>query len=264
MSNRVWQPGPGTPLDRNDSLSHGLLLSPVTTAGNGVWDATGQKWSVVSGSGAPTGLPGRNGNAVRFTQSLSNYLANSTISTPTAAATVLLLTRPRSSSSTGSAFGNALTEADGNRIQAHIPYSGTIYWDFGSYNTGGRVSYTPSAGYWGVWHRMAFRAGPRQGQSIWEDGIVKVSQGTALTRTASTGFYAGAGHSLTNDNDVEALWLYNRELTDSEIRRWSVTPYAMYAPPATVPYAIVGASPPPSTLPWMIDGDFPSYGYVEA
>lgn len=255
MSMRFWQPPPGTPLDSSDPLTRGLILAPVVLGGNKVWDPTGQAWSLVTGSSAATSVPGRTGNAIRCTQANASYQSNSTVTTPTTAATILIVTKARNSGSTGSTFGASLSEAEvSNRCHAHIPYAGIIYWDYGNYSLGGRVSYTPSSGFWGVWRRMAFRAGPRQGMSIWEDGIVKVSQGTALTRTSTSGLYFGAGNSGTNDNDHEAMFVYNRELTDAEILRWTLNPYTMFAARSAVLYA-PPAAPSADAAPWLMDYD---------
>ncbi len=251
MRNRLWQPRPGTPLNRNDSLARDLVLAPIVLGGNKVWDPTGQSWSVVTGSGAPTGTPGQSGNAIRFVEANASYLQNTTAALPTAGCTVLMLVKVRNSGSTGSAFGESLSSGSTNRLQAHVPYAGTIYWDY--LNTAlGRISYTPSSDYWGVWHRMAFRVGAAQGMSIWEDGRIKASSGAAPNRSASTGFYLGAGNTLTNDNDVEALWLYNRELTNAEILRWTLNPYAMFTQRRDVYYAPPAAAPTGVKVPWHL------------
>ena len=221
----MWrQPLPIERLDRAHPLAPDLACLVANQGPYGRLDYLGNAWAT---EGTPTERLGRNGLAVRFTT--GQAWTNTTITLPTTSGSVVMVALSESSADQGSVFG-AYDSANAARFQAHFPYSGTVYWDFGGTTDGTtRLSYTPSAGFWGAWRHMAFTAGPR-GMAIYEDGVLKASHSTAASRSASSaaGFYVGRWLD-SNTARIESLFLYSRQLSAAEVGALFIQPYQMFS-----------------------------------
>jgi hypothetical protein len=244
------KPPPGTQIDVTHPASSGLVMAFCPHSAAAEYDALGNLWSPVN---SPASSASTSGFAAIY-DGTSNYHINTTLVLPTTSCTVALSIYVATSSSNGSSFGN-LDATDPTRLQAHLPYSGTLYWDFGGLTGNNRVSWTPNSGFFGNWHRMVFRAGTR-GTSIWSDGVNQVSSSTAISRSiCPTGLSVGAWwyNGYYNPNSIELMLLSSREWTDAEIVDWTGNPYGMYMPPATRRFFSLSGSPAMGTFPWSVD-----------
>lgn len=250
------KPITGTPLDLAHPLSRTLLAAFVPQSREPFLDPCGAPWTLLSG---PNRVPGRTGSAVGYNGVNEAHL-NNTIALPTGGCTVALLLMSPDSASTGSSFGNRdiLDSSFGAyRLQAHLPYAGTIYWDYGGFSGANRLSWTPGSGWFGSWHALVFRAGP-SGSSIWSDGVSMASQGTAIVRSDgnrgfSVGAWVGTDSSLYNPNTIEALYLAGREWSDREISAWTADPYAMFLTRKSPSRSFVPAPAGPGPFPSFVD-----------
>ncbi len=186
---------------------------------------------VYAGTNSTSWVMSPYGPGINFTSTSSYY--HLTLNTPSNSCTILTLCYVDLSAVEGSAFGSAA--ANPNRLQAHMPYDGTIYWDFGSTAAGGRITWTPSAGFFSSWHAMVFRAGPVNGMQIFSDGVVQATQGTANTRTGSAeDFRFNSGAVDAGENMGFVLFIgTNDELDNSTIASWFVNPFQMFQPAAS-------------------------------
>ena len=85
---------------------------------------------------------------------------------------------------------------NGGRISAHVPWGdGVVYWDFGTPNAPGRLSYRPPVSIIGSWQHFALVAKGGAFMRIYRNGVLEQSKDSASTWTA--GQYAlnlGAGN----------------------------------------------------------------------
>lgn len=223
------KPVRGSRINSGHPLKPDVALIFNESGGRTVWSPTGAG----NCAGNLTWTNGKYGPAAKFTGA-GTLATNTTYYLPTTAATIVQIVRCNNQNDTGSGFGHADGgSGDASRCQAHLPYSGAIYWDFGGSSAPNRVSYTPASGFWGAWHVMAFVAGP-SGMAIYEDGVLKASSGTAVSRiNTSPGFDIGgwSASSLYNTNDVAAHYIYRRELNAAEAGRLTAHPYSFFTPP---------------------------------
>lgn len=120
------------------------------------------------------------------------------------------------------------------RCAAHLPFSdGTVYWDFGGV-TAGSTRVSAASLTFGA-DRWVFSTGSR-GMEIWQNGLLRASNGANPTRTASaaTSFVLGARVSDAVFSDIAhynvfALWA--RQLTGDEILMVSADPYMLWEAP---------------------------------
>lgn len=77
--------------------------------------------------------------------------------------------------------------------------------------------------------------------------------------TYLSGSQASAAGCLLN-----RVYVWNRALSAAEAVEWMVNYHRLYSGSPLQRQAILSGAAPSSAPPWMIDGDFPSYGYVEA
>lgn len=73
----------------------------------------------------------------------------------------------------------SVPDDDANRINIHFPYSdGNIYWDFGDWRTGGRLSLSWNSDWNDVWAHWVFISKDGVGQKIFRNGILLANNGT--------------------------------------------------------------------------------------
>lgn len=157
---------------------------------------------------------------------------------PTDKTTILYIRRPRDTTSRAAAhFGGIASELD-ERLFAHVPFSdGNIYWDYGDPTGTGRTTWTGYTKVVGQVDTFVFLAGARGG-AIWLNGEQKATNGTASTRNSTSdgnkNFYIGDGLGLSNyaGDAVDVLYfaVWNRELSDAEVRSVSANPYQLLQP----------------------------------
>ena len=239
------KPRLGAKLDTSHPLAQGLLAAWLFNESTGatVGDLTGN--APLLGINAPIWTPGDRAINTK-TDGTASYWHNTSLVLPTQAVSVVMYCRAPNSGVGSSAFGNLdsinLTY-NTFRLQAHFPYGGVIYWDFGGQNTsgGGRVNYTPDAGFWNRWNLMTFVAG-NGFQGIYENTTLKTSYAGNPTRTQGlAGFDIGRGLSaLYNPNYVEFCYLYNRVLSPADIANLYANPYQMVLPPPSRRFYVPG------------------------
>lgn len=113
-------------------------------------DSTSNAYNL-SNVGSTTATAGKVGGAANLNGS-NQYLGNTSVSITTGSSISISFWQNIASGdvSTGSAFNIGAAD-EPNRIQAHAPYTdNTLYWDYGSYASGGRVS-TSYASYLNAW-----------------------------------------------------------------------------------------------------------------
>jgi hypothetical protein len=221
---RSWgmvKPPLGTPLRAGHPLAQGLVGLWAPHGWMPYTDHLGNLWTTGTGGSTeigPYGLAAKRAGGTFVAQAANLQIPD--------VITVLVLALPDPPASSTSVFGNT----SGNRCQVHLTDAGHVRWDWNSGVSPNRVAWTPPGAWFDSWHAMAFRAGAL-GSAIWSDGIKVASQGTALTRPSSVGFTVGAWSTLRHINPISSLWIFGRELTDSEIANWAADPWAMFSPP---------------------------------
>jgi len=252
------KPPAGTPLDPSHPLARGLVLACPLNDGLGggtasdlgarVADLSGMNRNGTFAAGSTyIKTATRHGFGVRSinaggTNTVSFGPSNAIL--PTTACTVVIGYRKTDATNrASSAFGGGTGAA---AFGAHLPYSdGTVYWDFGGTSAGNRLSKSGLAFGDDLW---AFTYGGR-GQEIWQNGRRQATGvvGGGRTGTSSSlllGLYNGIGADLA---ETWLFLIYNRELTPSEIREVSASPFSMFAPPVWRRY-VISIPPNPSTL----------------
>jgi len=232
------KPVPGTTVNWNNPFTDNLQFYFTLGEGSGsqVYDSC-NKTDPATLVDPPTWSSGTYGTSLNF-DGTTDYCENTTLRLPTSAVTLLIVSRSPTSGDTGSAFGNRDSHVgfDTSRCQVHLPFSGTIYWDFGGATGSNRTSYTPDSGFWGRWNVMVFVAG-NVGSQIWENGILKASSSTAITRTnVLDGFYLGrfGNDGSRQEINIASVALWNRCLSPEEIVQLSVYPWAPFSSNTTV------------------------------
>lgn len=240
------KPPLGARVNWGSPLAAGLqfFLPFSEQSGSHIYDAAGRAESPFL-IDAPTWGSGTYGPMLNF-NGTSNYLENTTFTLPTSAVTLLIVSRSPTSDDTGSAFGNRDSHVgfDTARCQVHLPFSGTIYWDFGGATGSNRTSYTPDSGFWGRWNVMVFVAG-NVGSQIWENGAQKASSGTAITRVnANSGFHIGryGNDGSRQDIQIATLALWDRCLSAEEIFRLSAQPWLPLSAPSAFRRYVVSSN----------------------
>jgi len=211
-----------------------LWLDAATIVGtNG---AAVERWGDQSGNGldavqlvadARPALAGAAVNsraAVRFDGSRTLNTAILPSSWPTNRATVFIVTR-----SDNTTQQNAILTAspgnNANRFLVHLPWSGSVYWDFGSIaGNAGRV-YCPHDGgtNWNIWHFSR----DEEGMRIARNGETKVSRDEGDSFDPA-GYRLQVGGSL--QGEIAEILVYNRALSpleEGEVGRYLQERYAL-------------------------------------
>lgn len=115
------------------------------------------------------------------------------------------------------------------RAGTHFPFSdGTLYWDFGG-NSAGSSRLTAAGLTFGddFW---VFTAGVR-GMEIWQNGIRRAQQGSAVAWFGSSNPYLLGMHgTATNSDDAECSMfaVIGREWSPGEIEKWFENPWKLF------------------------------------
>ena len=139
---------------------------------------------------------------------------------PTTTITVSLWAYVRDGNS-NSVFRSSLTGAT-QRLNAHLPISGVVYWDFGDGSgTDGRLSYTPPGGFqydtWQHWVFISDDTGDDY-QEIFRNGVSEASDSNALSVTQYNGdLYFGRDTGIF-DGIIDEVGIWNRALTSTEVK----------------------------------------------
>ena len=168
----VWHLSNGTTLSGSDSTANGYTL----TNNN----------STAAVSGEIDGAATFNGT--------NNYLSNSSLSIPAGSAITVSFWNYVPSSTLQNESGFSVGNNDNpNRIQAHDPWSDqTLYWDYGSWTGGGRVS-TSYSSHLDAWTYVVLEYNPAGTvHSIYLNGSSAASSSSSNVPTsAQTGVYLG-------------------------------------------------------------------------
>ena len=126
----VWHLPNGSTLSGNDSTADGYTL----TNNNSTAATTGKIDGAASFNGS------------------NNYLSNSSLSIPAGSSITISFWNYQTQANLQNAASFTIGNSDNpNRIAALVPYSdSTVYWDYGSWNGGGRIS-TSYSSYLGAW-----------------------------------------------------------------------------------------------------------------
>ena len=107
-----------------------------------------------------------------------------------------------------------------NLINAHIPYSdGVVYWDFGDFASGGRLSYTPPQSIVGTWQHFALVASQSGNfMRIYRNGVLE-AQKAGMTPFTQGNFnlYIG-GNGLPFAGVIDEFRVWNTARTGPQIQ----------------------------------------------
>jgi YD repeat-containing protein len=218
----VWHLANGTTLSGGDSTSNAYNL----TNHNGTLATTGQVDGAASFNGS------------------NNYLSNSALSISAGSSiTISFWNYVAAANQSGSAFTIGSSDIP-NRIQANAPWSdGTLYWDYGSYSSGGRISQSYS-NYLGSWTYVALEFDSSSSKhSIYLNGALTASSTNSNTpQTVQTGIDIGAWPSYYEHGNIDEF----RVSTNARSADWVSTEYSNQSAPGT--FSIIGsAAPGPSS-----------------
>ena len=118
------------------------------------------------------------------------------------------------------------------RCQTHCPWGdGVVYFDFGGYGGANRISASGLS--FSGQQAWVFVAGTR-GSVFYQNGILRASQTTAITRTSSANVFTvnpTPGDATLGDlDDISLVILSQREWTQAEVLWWQAEPYAFLQP----------------------------------
>jgi len=242
---RSWgavKPPPGSSINWGLPLAQGLYLCfPMNEQGGAPRDLVrGLQTVATPGAGsvgwAPMGGRRTVGMGARNTGvgywSLGAEGSAPLTSMPTTACTVMLARHTVAQAGNDCAFGIGTDSA--HECLAYISFAGTVYWDYGGGAGANRVSVGGLSLADDTW---AFVAGLR-GSMIVQNGVVRASQGTAISRMVGTetfGIGNGGGSSTNNagnENRYGFFYMWSRELSLTEIQWLHAEPFALLNPPA--------------------------------
>lgn len=208
----VWHFSNGSTLSGSDSTADGYALTNT----NGVAATNGEIDGAASFNGS------------------NNYLSNSSLSIPQGSSITISFWKYVTSSmvqnSTGFTIGNS---SDPNRISTHAPWSDSVlYWDYGAYNGGGRVS-TNYSSYLGSWTYVSLEYDASSTlHSIYLNGNFVVSNANSNTPQATqTGIYIGYWpyYSLYDHANLDEF----RVSTIARSANWVAAEYNNQSSPST-------------------------------
>lgn len=217
----VWHFSNGTTPSGSDSTADGYALSNTNSVG-----ATG---------GEIDGAASFNGS--------NNYLYNSSLSIPQGSSITIsfwnYVTSGMEQNSAAFTIGNS---SDPNRISSHAPWSDSVlYWDYGAYNGGGRVS-TSYSSYLGSWTYVSLEYDASSTlHSIYLDGALAASNTSSNTPQATeTGIYIGYWpyYGLYDHANIDEF----RVSTLARSADWVAAEYNNQSSPATF-YSVSAETP---------------------
>jgi len=109
-----------------------------------------------------------------------------------------------------------------NRLNIHLPWGGgIIYWDFGDINAGGRLSTSWNSAWTDSWEHFTFVSENGVGQKIYHNGSVIASDTDtdSFSKGTKNLIFGRAGSDDYYDGKIDDVRIYDRALSDSEIRR---------------------------------------------
>jgi len=250
------KPQRGTKLNRHHPLAEGLIGAWVFNESTGmiVMDLSGKgHHGTLTNMEEADWLIGEAGKTLDFDGS-NEYIATSMPVPITSSNPITIILRSKvASAHTGSSFGTNLDSP--NRCQAHVPWSdGNIYWDYG--DSGGTGRENTAYGAYGSWKQVALVSEGQSGsyKAIYLDGELEddgvVSDGPS---TSNSNFDIGRflGDTRYQDCEMEYFYVYDRVLSQDEIKRINADPYQMFGEkrilPITVP-VITKLSPRPANI----------------
>lgn len=129
------------------------------------------------------------------------------------------LTGSAGDTSTAFVFGNPAGSA--NRIQAHLPYSNTVYFDDGQFNSGGRTSFAWNAAWTNAWAHYAFVADATANTLTVYVNATQQSQLTGWSKIGDT-FTGGSignwnGGALFADGPIAEFAVYSAALSQATL-----------------------------------------------
>lgn len=222
-----------------DRLFPDIMCCPMIE-GNGFIKNYAVKYPWLKGTLSNNALwvSARSGPRARSVDALGNDLmafGDSSLFLPTAAVTFIIGYRKtdttnRVVSAFGVLNGPAQDPTGAQRCGCHLPFSdGTVYWDFGSASSPGRISIGGLTFGDDVW---GFSSGAA-GMTIHQNGILRQT-GSAVTRTATStgwGIFQGNGGSIATSDLAECnfCYMYSWQLSQGDIREISLNPWKIFA-----------------------------------
>lgn len=144
---------------------------------------------------------------------------------PTTGITITLIIRQ-----TGPKPDNMIAVVGGGAVNVYVPYSdNTVYWDFGGTSAPNRLSVSGLTFSSTLPDKWIFTAGP-QGSSIWQNGIKRASQSTAVTRSGAAGEAFYLNNLEVSPLDINYAAVADGQWADDLCRWWSAEPYAHLYP----------------------------------
>jgi RHS repeat-associated protein len=230
----VWHLPNGSTLSGADSTSNGYTL----TNNNSTAATTGKVDGAASFNGS------------------NNYLSNSSLSISSGSSITISFWNYVTSSQLQAAAAFTIGASDNpNRISAHAPWSdSTLYWDFGSYSGGGRIS-TSYSSYVGSWtHVVLEYNATNTTHSIYLNGSLAASNvNSSAPQNTQTGIDIGAwpSSSYYHRGSIDEF----RVSTVARSADWIATEYKNQSSPSTF-YSVGTAAQGP--LNFSITGLTPS------
>lgn len=237
-----WLVQPKYPPSVNPDWSRGLLTLLLPDGRNIPRNVVSGGAQISTTEGAPAAAVGPAGRAVNSPGTTTNWVVPGIDSTCLAGASILIVYNKTDTTNRGSSiFGAPATGT--NIFNAHAPFSdGVTYWDFGG-NTGanrisvGGLSYSkPTC--------LVFSAGAN-GSRIVQDGVVRASQASPISRTVSSANWSLNRGGLAGDLvNIYAAAIWSREMLGGEAVQLSRNPWQLFAPQTRriwVPGAVGGA-----------------------
>ncbi|MES3030861.1 MAG: LamG domain-containing protein [Patescibacteria group bacterium] len=103
----------------------------------------------------------------------------------------------------------------GNRFLIHFPYSGDVYWDFGDFNGGGRLSTSFNSSWYGVWAQYSFTAKNGVAMKIYRNGV-EIASASNPTNSFARGVTLPIIGSQYKGY-IDDIRIYNRALSAAEV-----------------------------------------------
>lgn len=226
--NWSYQPPVGTRINWNNPLSRGLKLALPMNEGAGLYAYDAAAKSVGTFTGGLTWSSNKVGRAPYNANSSSQYL-NVPFPWNGGPVTVSFW----AVTFTDGAYSAFATEQgnDNYRFQVHLPFGGSIYWDYGN-SSSGRLSTSYSA-YINKLTHVCLVSNSTNFQAIYLNGIQVASQASAANPAPGTTIIvlawpaAGLGFNGTVNN----FCIWNRVLSNGEAMTLYNNPWGLYVPP---------------------------------
>ena len=233
------KPAPGTKLQTGHPLMNGLLIFCPFNEGGGVFRNLLARPSNPIDSLSATyewAASSRFGGALRHLAITDQQILGRVTNIPlpmTTGCTVAVGYRKTDATLRASVAFDVASGTLGAKLRAHLPYSdGVVYWDFGG-QTSGTTRLAVSGLTFGddFW---VFSTGGR-GMEVWQNGSLKGSNAANPARTvndSAINFVLGKQGVVDGDlADFSYFALWNRQLTQRDVRSLSGQPFQLFASP---------------------------------